>query len=277
MARNKAEAGFTVVEVVVVAASLAFIMAAVLGIYQVTQRSTLFATAGEDAQLTARAVLNRLTADFQLVNAGRAYPVTLGAITAASATSITFLGDVDNTLDANGNFITLNAQANAGDTTLPVTAPASGTDLTKLFPCGSSVTIADGPVMESHPLKATGCVSGNTLTLAESLLTWYPSGSLIRSVETVSYAWELATGNLCRSVNAACPTPAAKAPSAFTDAQTLATGVTNFQLTYLDSNGNSTNTLDAIRAAQVVINVSTQSGDQSVTRNMEVTARPRNL
>ncbi len=307
MAQLKREAGFTITELLIVAAILAFTMAAVVGIYQVTQKSTLFASAGEDAQLTTRAVLDRLTADLQLINSGRV--TSLGAITNATASSITFLADFDNTLDAAGNLITVAtcgseppycAPANAGQVTV---AAAPSTNLQALFPCGSSVTLADGPIMETHPLASCPStpVTANTLTLAagERLFTYYPGNSLVRSVNTVSYTWEPATGNLCRNVGGACPTPAASATlpptSAFLDSQTIASGVKNFQLTYRDSTGATipnplpspypppagltlTQTqLFAIRAISVSISVQSQTGDQIVSRTMSVSVRPRNL
>ncbi len=291
MARLKAGAGFTFVELLIVTAIVGMVMAAVVGIYQVTQRSTLFATAGEDAQLTARAVLGGLATDLRLINTIPfvipAPPAPLPAITVATATSITFLGDIDNTVDANGRPITLNAYTDVGATSLTVNPPATSTgmDLNTLFPCGAYVTIADGGVMESHLLAANNCVTGNTLTLATALQTYYPGstgasatplGSIIRSWEQVTYAWDPGSQSLCRAVNNTCP--AAPFPGA--DPRVIATGVTNFQFTYLDAAGNTLGNpppLGSIRAVRVVISVFTQSGDQSVTRSMEVTVRPRNL
>ncbi len=294
MARLKAGAGFTFVELLIVTAIVGMVMAAVVGIYQVTQRSTLFATAGEDAQLTARAVLGGLATDLRLINTIPfvipAPPAPLPAITVATATSITFLGDVDNTVDATGQPITLNAYTAAGATALTVNPPAAGTDLSTLFPCGAYVTIADGGVMESHLLAANNCVTGNTLTSATALQTYYPGstgasatplGSIIRSWEQVTYAWDPGSQSLCRAVNTTCVAPYADQTIAPGVArQVIATGVTNFQLTYLDAAGNTLGNpppLGSIRAVRVVISVFTQSGDQSVTRSMEVTVRPRNL
>lgn len=278
MAPEKKEAGFTFVEVLIVAAILAFIMAGVFGIYQATQKSTLFATAGEDAQLTARAVLDRIVSDFQLIKAGcpasgcRCLPpvcvdlnVPTGIVNAAGG-NVILLGDVDNTVDAGRNVIVLNAFTDSGATTLTlgaldntgaVVALAGGTDLTRLFPCGSALVIADGPIIESHPLAATNCVTGNTLTLAEPLLTWYPGGAIVRSVEAITYAWDGAD-RLCRAVGAACVAP-------YPDNLTIATGVTNFQITWLDP------------VIRVQLSVRTQSGEQIVTRSMEVTVKRRNL
>lgn len=278
MAPKRRESGFAVVELLIVAAILAFAMAAIWTIYQVTQRSTLFATAGEDAQLTARAVLDRLAADFRLISAGRV--TSLGTITTATESRIDFLADADNTLDDRGNFIALGSQANGGDASVTIAPPPPGTSLAMLFPCGAPFTLADGPIMETHALAGTGCVSGNTLALAsgETLKTWYPAGSLLRSVESVSYAWDPATGALCRNVGAPCAAP-------FTLDQTIGGGVTNFQLTYLDAAGAAipATTLatqagrDAIRAVRVQLAVTSQSGDQSVTRTMAVAVKPRNV
>lgn len=280
MAPKQREAGFTFVEVLIVAAIVAFIMAGVFGIYQATQKSTLFATAGEDAQLTARAVLDRIVSDFQLIKAGcpssgcRCLPpvctdlnVPTGVVNAAGG-NVILLGDADNTVDAGRNVIALNAFTDSGATTLTlgaldnagaVVALAGGTDLTGLFPCGSAVVIADGPIIESHPLAATNCVNmaTNTLTLAEPLLTWYPAGAIVRSVEAITYAWDGAD-RICRSVGAACAAP-------YPDNLTIATGVTNFQIDWSEP------------TIRVQLSVRTQSGEQTVTRRMEVTVKRRNL
>ena len=114
------EAGFTLAELLITTAIIGFVLAAVLGVYRATQQTALVGTAAEDAQVVTRLMLERIVTDLQLINAGR--PTSAGAITAASATSVTFLGDVNNdTLNA-GNNATLTQAALNGESTVKVSS-----------------------------------------------------------------------------------------------------------------------------------------------------------
>ena len=257
--RRARESGYTLAELLIVMAVLGFVMAAVLGIYQTTQRSYLFAAAGEDAQLSARAVLDRIVSEFRMINSGRA--VSTGAITAATATSITFLADINNdTLTSGGADATLAALASSGATTVQVSS-GSG------FSAGELLSIADGAISETQSVSA---VSGTTLTLGAGLSTWYPAGSVVRSVETVTY--NLNSGSLTRAVGGS-------------GAQTIAAGVTTFQITYWDgsvppvqiTDVSSQGNRDNVREIRVQLTVSSTSGDQTVQRTMQASIRPRNL
>jgi hypothetical protein len=239
-------------------------MAAVLGIYQTTQQSYLFATAGEDAQLTARSALDRIVSEFRMTNNGRA--VSEGAITAATASSITFLADINNdTLTSAGAEATLAAAASSGATSVQVSS-GSG------FSCGELLYIADGAIKETRLLAATSCVSGNTLTLAtgEGLAASYPIKSFVRSVETVTY--NLSGSDLTRTVGGS-------------GAQPIAGGVSALQLTYWDgsvppvqiTDVSTQANRDGVREIRIQLTVSSKSGDQTVQRTMQVTVRPRNL
>lgn len=260
------EAGFTLVEMLVAAAILAFAMTAVVGIYQVTQRSALYAMAGEDAQTSVRAVLDRLAGDLRLINTGRA--ITTGFATAASATSITFLADIDNT---GTSAPTLTALADIAATSLQVSS-------TSTFTVGGSIFLQDGPIGENHTLSA---ISGSTLTIdpalsPDGLAQWYPVGTTLGSVESVSWAWDSASQTLCRAVNAACTTP-------FSSSLTVGSGITSFSLTYLDVNRatipdvSTQANRDLIREIRVEMRAQVRVGDQTVERRMEVTARPRGI
>lgn len=278
------QAGFSLAEVLIVVAVLGFAMTAVVGIYQITQKTTLIATAGEDAQVQARAVLAQLGADLRLINAGRAAvaPTAAGAITAASQTTLTFLADTHGGLNPSGNLISLSSAVAAGVTSVTLN------DATNIN-CGASITLADGPIAESHTTASTGCKTGNAVTLGQATFTDYPAGAYVNGVDTAYWSWDSGTQYLCRKVNTACGgTPSAWDP----DNDIIATGVTSFQLTYLDSANaclsalasctgygttNATNNRDLIRAIRVRITIRSQSGDQQVSRAMEVSMRPRNL
>lgn len=270
MARFKGEAGFTLTELLIVVAILGFAMAAVLGIYQVTQRTTFFASAGEEAQLSARAVLDRLATELRMTNAGRT--TTTGAVTAASATSITFLGDVDtdtvtfNSATSTWTETTLTALADTGQNTLQVSS-ANG------FSVGEVVLLADGSIRETQSITT---ISGNTLTVGAGLTTFYITGSIVRSIETVTYTYTPPTapataGTLTRTAGGTT--------------ETLADNITTFQLTYWDGSVppvqitdlTTQANRDQIREIRIRIITRSQTGDQTVSRAMDVTVRPRNF
>lgn len=257
-------------------AVLALVIAAVLGIYQVTQRSAFVATAAEDAQSVTRSTLEELVTDLRLINAGRCVsngasclPPT-GFIIAASPTSITFLGDIDNdTLDGAGNDATLVAAAAGGATTVQVSS-ATG------FSVGEWFSIENGATSETQLITK---IAGTTLTLGAGLANAYPPGSIVRSVETVSYALDPATGNLCRQLGAACPAPP------FPNNLVAAGGLTTFQLTYWDGSTNPIPVVnlatqpgrDTIREIRVTISSRAQMGDRTMVRTMTTSVRPRNF
>jgi prepilin-type N-terminal cleavage/methylation domain-containing protein len=257
--RQTPEGGYTLAELLIVLAILGFVMAAVLGIYQTTQQSYLFATAGEDAQLTARAVLDRIVSEFRMINNGRVAPE--GAITQATASSITFLADVNNdTLTLAGAEATFAVAASGGATSVQVSS-GSG------FSAGELLSITDGAIRETQTITA---VSGATLSLGPGLSQSYPVTSFVRSVETVAYS--LSGGALTREVGGG-------------GAQPIASGVLTFQLTYWDgsippvqiTDVSTQANRDTIREIRVQLTVSSKSGDQTIQRTMQATVRPRNL
>ena len=261
---HRNEAGFTLVELLITMAIMGFILAAVLGIYQVTQQSTFAGTAAEDAQVVTRLLLERIVADLQLLNSGR--PTTGGAITAASATSVTFWGDVNNdTLDTSVNPsipAKLTSAAASGATTVQVSV-AQGWVVGKLF------SVENGTAIETQAITA---VAGTTLTLGAGLSKAYPTDSIVRSVEQVTYTWTNANGGTLT-----------RTAGGVTD--TLATNVPTFTLTYWTGavpavqvpNPNTQALLDTIKQVRISIACLAQAGDQTVVRAMMTTVRPRNL
>lgn len=269
--RGGGQAGFTLVEMLVVIAILGFAMAAVVGLYQTTQRTTSFALAGEDAQTSTRAALDLIVSDLRLINASRSLPIPptspSGFIAAANATSMTFLGDINqDTLDAARNDATITAFADVGATTVTVSS-ATG------FAPGKVLYIADGSIDENITITN---VAGTALTLAApGLVNWYSANSIVRSVESVTWAWDPGTQSLCRNVGGGCTAP-------FSNDLTVASNVTTFQLKYFKADGTElTNpvgtTLDDIRRIRVSMTVQVGAGDQRVARLMEVDVKPRSL
>ncbi len=283
-ARLTGDAGVSLAELLVVVAILAFTVAAVYGVHQVIQRSTLSGMAAEDAQLQARAILDRIVLDMRLIAAGRA--TKTGAITAADATSITFEGDIDTTPEANGSAVRVGTLDATGQLdvagTSSVAAGATSVTLTDAvsISCGSTLTLTDGPIAESLGVAATNCKDAsnpNRVTLTSATSTSYPVGTLVTTPEKVSYNWYgVGSGILCRKLGADCPT----APPASGSDDIVATGVTSFKLSYYASGSTTPMTtidLGAIRAIEVEISIRSQVGDQAFTRMLQATVRPRNL
>jgi prepilin-type N-terminal cleavage/methylation domain-containing protein len=277
-------AGYTIVEMVIVVAIAGLLMGAVFTIYQVIQRTTLRASGSEASLVQARAVVDKLGGDFRMV--GAAWNFYSTSITAATATSITLNGDIDNTLDASYNPVRLTSAIVAGATSMSVS------DLTNIV-CGTKVTLSNGPISETHQLASSGCTSGTTVVnfqTGDTPFTSYPAGAIgsgdvtfIYTVESVNWVWDATTQKLCRKVNGTC---AANATSWSDDTDVIADNVTSFCLTYLDYTGTTLNAncsapsssqLSSIRAVIVKITVSTKVGDQTVARQMELTARARSL
>lgn len=267
--RGGGQAGFTLVEMLVTIAILGFAMAAIVGLYQATQRTTSFALAGEDAQTSTRAALDLIVNDLRLINAGRSMPASpSGFITTATATSITFLGDVNqDTLDLTDPKNPKDATttgANAGATTITVSS-ATG------FAPGKWLYVADGSIDEN--VQITG-VAGTTLALAAGLGKSYPANSIVRSVESVTWGWNAGSQSLCRSVGGGCTAP-------FSNDLTVATNVKAFQLRYFKADGTElvspVGPLDDIRRIRVSMTVQVGTGEQQVARQMEVDVRPRSL
>ena len=277
-------AGYTIVEMVIVVAITALLMGAVFTIYQVIQRTTLRASGSEASLVQARAVVDKLGGDFRMV--GAAWNFYSTSITAATATSLTLNGDIDNTLDASYNPVRLTSAVVAGAASMSVS------DLTNIV-CGTKITLANGPISETHQLASSGCTSGTNVVnfqAGDTPFTDYPAGSIgsgdvtfVYTVESVNWVWDSASGKLCRKVNGTC---AASASSWSDDTDVIADNVTHFCLTYLDYTGTvlnancgnpSSSALSSIRAVIITITVSSKVGDQTVSRQMELTARARAL
>ena len=275
--RHAHDAGFTLAELLVTIAVLGLIMAAVLGIYTVTQRSTFVGTAAEDAQVVTRVTLEKIVTDLQLINAGR--PTSAGAILTATSTSLTLLGDVDNdTLDAGGNNATLTKDLGTADGKAMVSSTqgfAVG-ELLSVQYFGTPKLMSSGAISETRQITS---ISGpNVFFALPALSNSYPKvGSIVRSVETVAYDYtNVAGGTLTRTMVGVIP---ALLPD------TLATNCPTFQLTYWQGsvpavqipNPNTQALRNQIKEIRISLACRAQSGDQTALRTMTATVRPRNL
>ena len=288
-ARVLDEAGYSLAEMLVVVAVTGFLMASVFTIYEVTQRTSFRASGSEAALVQARAVVDKFGGDFRMV--GAAWNYYSSSIIEASGTSITFYGDIDNTLDSSYNPVTLAGTGitAGGQTSMTVS------DATNIS-CGTKITLANGPISETHTLAASGCKSGTTIyfqtndvpfTYYTAGTLWATTGSLdvtfIYTVESVNWVYDATTKKLCRKLNATCDANAANWND---DSDVIADNVESFCLAYynytdtlLNANCGSVAASDlaSIRLVKISVTVKAQAGDQTVTRQMELSARARAL
>jgi prepilin-type N-terminal cleavage/methylation domain-containing protein len=256
MTRRIGEAGFTLAELLIVTFILGLVMAAILSVYQVSQQTYTRASSLEGAQLGARTGLDRMATELRLIGSYWTGATNAGtAITAATSTSITFMGDVNGNTVSGGAETTVAAGTTATGTTVQVSGTASG------FAVNDYLHIADGVLREVRQITAH---AGTTITLGAALTTTYPAGSLVRSVESVTYTFDSPAKTLTRTVGGGA-------------AEIIVDNVTGLTLTYFDANGNDQGgapNLALIREIQ--ISLTTQGSDGS-RRTMSSRVKPRNL
>jgi prepilin-type N-terminal cleavage/methylation domain-containing protein len=200
-ARAAGQRGYTLVELLLAMAAAGMIAAGLLGVQQTASAAYRNGLALEDAQLRARSALDRMTAELRLAGAYWTGAAGAGpAVVAATTTSIAFMGDVNHDT-VNGTAETLTAAGvAAGDTavTLDATPRRTGDAFNVYANPGLNdfLSIGHGAHREVRQVAA---VSGSTLTLATALARAHPAGSIARSVERVTYAFNPLTGALTRS------------------------------------------------------------------------------
>lgn len=259
--RLKNEAGFSLAELLVGIALVGIISLSAAQLMRVCLQTFTRASSLESSQTGTRAGLNGIATDLRYV--GSYWVNTAGAaITSATTTSLTFRGDVDgNTLDANGGETALTAAAAAGDTQVTVT---SATDPygSPSFGVGGWMFIASGGNREV--IQITG-VAGTVISFAQPGLTKsYPVGSVVRSVETITYAFNPSpTGTLIRSVNGAA-------------ASVIVDNVSGLVFSYYDGSNPpvTTTALASIRQINVSVAVTQTDGN---SRTMATRIRPISL
>lgn len=261
--RLRSEEGFSLVELLVGIALVGIISLSATQLIRVCMQTFAQATSLESSQTGTRAGLNGIAADLRYL--GSYFNGLTGAgtsITSATSTSLTFRGDVDgNTLDANGNETTLAAAAAAGATQVTVSS-ATDPNGSPSFGAGGWLYVGGGTTREV--VQITG-VSGTVISFAQpGLSKSYPVGSIVRSVETITYTFNASpTATLTRSVNGAT-------------GSVLVDHVSGVVFTYYDgaNPAATTATLSAIRQVNVSVTV-TQSDGKS--RTMATRIRPINL
>jgi hypothetical protein len=248
----RGQAGYGLAEALVVAAVAGIVMAAAFAALDVSQRTFTASSSLADAQVGARAVIDRMLAELRLT--GSSYVGATGAgaaITTATATSIAFVGDVDaDTVASNADAVTIGT---ALGITIVLSAANSG------FAVNESVYIANGGSREVRPISA---VAGATLILGTALTGIYPAGSIVRSVETISYTYNATTRTLSRTAGGVT--------------ETAAENVVDFSLTYFDGSNPPVQTTDPTQIREIEVKI-TIEGTGGSRRLMAARVRPRSL
>lgn len=262
MSRLNGERGYTLAELLIVVAILGMVAAAIFGVSHVSQQTYTRAAALEDAQLGARAGLDRMASELRMAGAYWTNATDAGnAITAASATSITFRGDI-NADSASGTTETTVTTATSGTTELVVSGTASAFNTYSSSSGNDYAHIAEGVIRE---VRQVSSVSGSTITLATSLKNTYTTAATVRSVETVTYSYDSSASTLTRTLGG-------------DSADTIVDNVTGLTLTYYNSSGTdlgSSPTLSSIR--EIGISITTRGSDGESTRTMASRVKPRSL
>jgi prepilin-type N-terminal cleavage/methylation domain-containing protein len=238
--------GFTLSELLVAMALMGIVMLAIVALYVNSNALFMTETNRAEAQQGARVTL-MIQEDLRMIGTG--VPATQAKITAATATTITFVGDT------RGASSLLTAAVAAGDTTFSV-SDTTGIQI------GDSINLVNGATWQNFTV--TG-VSATTITVGTPSTGAYPIGAQVGAPRTIAYQWNAGTETLSRDAgdgNGLLP---------------LATGVQNFQLSYFDATDSATAVLANIRRIAITITThSTASADAGYfTINSD--ARPRNL
>lgn len=262
----RGEGGYTLIELLIVTAVLGIIAGALFNVFDVSQRLYTRSSSLEDAQTGARSGVDQLATELRLAGSYWADATGAGpAITAASATSITFIGDINADSASNGVDPRTTTAVASGATSVTLDVPAA--QVAGGFKTGNPalndfVYVGNGFRREVRRLSA---VAGSTLTLATPLTTptAFPVGSIVRSTETVTYAFDAPGSRITRTVG----------PGA---AETLVENVTGFQLLYFDGSTPPVATAVLANIREIEIRVTTRGADGSV-RTMRSRVKPRNL
>lgn len=265
MVRCTGEDGFSLTELLVVIVILGMVTATVFGVYQISQTIYTRQVSLEEAQLGARAGLDRMANELRLIG-GYVTGATgaPAAISAATATSITFLADIDADT-ASGS-----AETTSTGTTNPGTSVVVSGNADKFNVYSSDTSkndylyIGNGVFRELRQVSSVDTTT-QTITLATALTNTYPAGSIARSVETVTYTFNDASGSPANTITRTL---------GGISAETMVENVKSLTLTYYDSTGTSTTTVASIREIKISI---TTNGSDGSSRTMTSRVKVRNL
>lgn len=275
MRRHTKAEGYTLIELLIVIAIVGMVAAGIVGVYQVSQGIYTRSTALEDAQLGARAGLDRMASELRLIGSFWVGASGAGnAITAATPTSITFMANVDDSSVINGAEATVSSTVTGTSVPLSISATATA-DAFKIYAnpaLNDYIYIANGGTRE---VKRITAINGSTLTLAPPpetpLSSAYPVGSLVRDVKIITYTRNAVATSTCQPLT--CLTRS----QGGSGADPVVDNVVGLTFTYFDTVGGAlgTNpTASAIREIQM--SLTTQGADGS-RRTMMSRVKPRNL
>jgi prepilin-type N-terminal cleavage/methylation domain-containing protein len=243
--------GYSLVELMVSLAMLSVVLVGASFLLMGGNTAALTTANRAEVQQSSRVAL-LMQEDLRLIGYG--VPPTQIPITAATATSITFWGDLRDATT------TLTADANAGDTTLSVAATAG-------IATGDTVYLVNGATTQGLAVSTVG--AGTITVSAPGVAAFMPRGAQVGAPKTVTYA--LVGTTLTKDAGQGA------------GPLTIATGVQSFQISYYDQNdaliaaGNLSSSLAAIRRLSVALTIGSALNLDAGVFTAVADARPRNL
>jgi len=170
--------GFTIVELLVSAVIFVVILLGIYMMYETNQITFLKGEKKTNIQQNARIAMDQMETEIRMAGYGvptAASPSKIEPIiTAASATSISFLADIENAST------TLSASASAPTTSVTV-ASAAG------FSANDSIYITDGLKWEQLVIASVNKTT-NIITFTSALTGNYAAGSMVTEPKTIRYS-----------------------------------------------------------------------------------------
>jgi prepilin-type N-terminal cleavage/methylation domain-containing protein len=240
--------GFTLTELLVASALMGIVLLATSALY--INSNTLFITETNraEAQQGGRVAL-MIQEDLRMIGTG--VPAVQPKITAATPTTITFVGDT------RGASTLLTAAVAPGATTFSVSTTAG-------IQNGDAVNLINGATWQNFTV--TG-VTATTISVGAASTGSYPVGAQVGVPRTITYQWVAGTETLMRDAGDGNGLLA------------LTTGVQNFQLTYFDGNFPEAQTTVLANIRRIAISMTTHSSATAAVGYFTINsdARPRNL
>ncbi len=261
--------GFSLVEILIALSTFFIVLFAVYTTFDTSQATYAAGEQRADIQQNARVAMEVVGADLRL--AGYGYPQATttfdptvsclpgnevaipASITNATATSITFWGDI-----ANASTTILNVDVNPGDTTLNV-QDALG------IQAGDTIYLINGGQSDRLIVLSVNTVLvPNTITTAVGPCLAYPWGSQVGRANSIQFSWAANT--------------LSKDDGEGGGLQPLADNIQNFQLQYFDAADNATAVPANIRRMTISFTAQSPQGPwRQQNFNIVSDIRPRNL
>lgn len=261
--RLRDEAGMTIMELLVGAGISLFVIGTVFSAVRVQGRSAAYQTGMADAQVTSRGAGELLLQDMRMAGFGMlgVSPADaqtnppLEVETSGGTTTLTLRGAFQNVST------TLAGAASAGQTTLSVNPPASGS-----FAVDNLVLVDSGLSSEVFTITSVGSNAGLVqIGLSGQLQNAYPLGPFVTQIEVVNYTYATESGKKVLRRNG----------------QVVAENVPVFQLQYVAEDGTVTAVPgDTVRSVMIDFETDEPSalpGSQTAKSKVTTEANMRNL